>query len=76
MRQLPARITRLIMQLVRDDRGQDLVEYALLTGLIAAGGVLLASQLAGAMEAAYNDSNTASQAAWEPCPPGSGAACK
>ena len=69
------RVATLIAQLVRDDSGQDLVEYALLTGLIAAGSVLLFSQLAAAMEAAYNDANTASQDAWEPCPPGSGAAC-
>ena len=69
------RVATLIGQLVHDDSGQDLIEYALLTGLIAAGSALLFSQLAAAMEAAYNDSNTAAQDAWEPCPPGSGAAC-
>ncbi len=70
-------VARLIAQLVIDDRGQDLIEYALLTGLIAVGSILLFSQLAAAMEASYNNSNTASQNAWEPCPPASsGLACK
>src|SRR5262245_59252302 len=67
----------LIAKLVSDDSGQDLVEYALLTGLIAVGSVLLFSQLAAAMEASYSNSNTATQNAWEPCPPASsGLACK
>ena len=63
------RVATLIAQLVRNDGGQDLIEYALLTGLIAAGSVLLLSQLAAAMEASYNNSNMASQNAWEPSPP-------
>ena len=71
------RLATLIAQLVRDDSAQDLIEYALLTGLIAVGSVLLFSQLSAAMEASYNNSNTASQNAWEPCPPASsGLACK
>jgi Flp pilus assembly pilin Flp len=64
------RIAAFIAQLVHDDSAQDLIEYGLLTGLIAVGGVLLFSQIAAAMEAFYNNSNAASQNAWEPCPPG------
>lgn len=63
------RLATLIAQLVHDDSAQDLIEYALLTGLIAIGSVLLFSQLSSAMEASYNNSNTASQNAWEPSPP-------
>ncbi len=35
------RVGRLLRQLARDDRGQDLIEYALLTGIIAIAGILL-----------------------------------
>ncbi len=60
-----------VTQLVRDESGQDLVEYAVLTGLIAVGSVLLFSQLAALMEGSYDGWNAASQDAWEPCPPAS-----
>ena len=63
-------VATLFRRLLLDDTGQDLIEYALLTGLIAVGSVVLFSQLAAAMEGSYNSSNTASQNAWEPCRPG------
>ena len=63
------RVSAFIALLVHDDSAQDLIEYGLLTGLIAVGSALLFSQLAAAMEASYNNSNTASQNAWEPSPP-------
>lgn len=70
------RIATLIEELVQDESAQDLLEYALLTGLISIGTVLVFSQLAEAMEASYSNANTASQNAWEPCPPASsGLAC-
>jgi len=75
---LPAqtRTAQFIVRLIHDDSGQDLVEYAVLTALIAVGSVLLFSALAGVMGVSYNNWNTASQNAWEPCPPiGSGLAC-
>jgi Flp pilus assembly pilin Flp len=62
-------VATLFRRLLLDDTGQDLIEYALLTGLIAVGTVLLFSLLAAAMKASYNSSNTASQNAWEPGPP-------
>lgn len=69
-------VARFMAQLVHDESGQELIEYALLTGLLAIGSVLLFSQLAAAMEASYNSSNIASQNAWQPCPPASsGLAC-
>jgi len=71
-----SRVATLVAQLLHDDSAQDLIEYALLTGVIAVGSVLLFSQLAAAMEASYNSSNIASQNAWQPCPPASsGLAC-
>ena len=63
-------VAAFIARLVHDDSAQDLIEYALLTGVIAVGSVVLFSQLADGLEAAYEGSNTASQSAWEPCAPG------
>ena len=59
-----------IFRLVIDDRGQDLVEYALLSGAIGVAGILLFPVIAGAMGTAYSSWNDAVKAAWEPCPPG------
>ena len=38
-----------LRELVRDDSGQDLIEYALLAGLIALGTVVATTQLSGAL---------------------------
>ena len=45
-------LTRL-RALTRDDRGQDLIEYALLAGLIALGSVLLLGQAGTQVEAIW-----------------------
>jgi Flp pilus assembly pilin Flp len=55
--------------LVSDDSGQDLIEYALLTGIIGISGVLILSTLSTTMGAAYSSWNMAGQNAWQPCPP-------
>jgi Flp pilus assembly pilin Flp len=60
-----------IVRLLVDDRGQDLVEYALLSGIIGIAGVLLFPTIAGKMAAAYTSWQANAQASWEPCPPGS-----
>jgi Flp pilus assembly pilin Flp len=52
-----------------DDNGQDLVEYALLSGIISIGSVLLLSLVTDAMRGAYVGWHTAAHTAWEPCPP-------
>ena len=52
-----------------DDRGQDLIEYGLLTAIIGVAGLLALSAISTKMGAAYNGWNTASQNAWQPCPP-------
>jgi Flp pilus assembly pilin Flp len=52
-----------------DERGQDLIEYGLLTGIVGITMILALGPIAGKMETSYNSWNTASQDAWEPCPP-------
>jgi Flp pilus assembly pilin Flp len=58
-----------VTRFATDDRGQDLIEYALLTALIGVSGVLVLSTLSTQMGIAYNGWNTAGQNAWQPCPP-------
>jgi Flp pilus assembly pilin Flp len=59
----------LAAKLLSDDSGQDLIEYALLTAIIAISGVLILSTLSTTMGTAYKGWNTAGQNAWQPCPP-------
>ena len=56
-------------QLVSDDSGQDLIEYALLTAIVGISGVLILSALSMTMGTAYSSWNTAGQNAWEPGSP-------
>jgi Flp pilus assembly pilin Flp len=66
----PSRFVRaLAAQFISDDSGQDLIEYALLTAIIAISGVLILSTLSTTMGTAYKGWNTAGQNAWQPCPP-------
>jgi Flp pilus assembly pilin Flp len=60
---------RLAWQLVAHDDGQDLIEYALLTGLIAVGGALVFPSIRDKMAAAYQAWLNGAQAIWEPPPP-------
>jgi Flp pilus assembly pilin Flp len=53
---------KLVTRLVRDDRGQDLIEYGLLIGIITAGAVVSIS-LIGPRVAAYYDP------LWDALPP-------
>lgn len=61
---------RALTYFVIDDRGQDLVEYALLSGIVGVAGILLFPVIAGKMSAAYTSWQSGAQTAWEPCPPG------
>ena len=56
-------------QLVADERGQDLIEYALLTGIIALAWVIAFPQLRDRMGDAYEAWNANVQSIWEPPPP-------
>ena len=55
--------------LVACEEGQDLIEYALLTAIIAIAGLLVFSTYSTKMGNAYSGWNTGAQNAWEPCPP-------
>jgi Flp pilus assembly pilin Flp len=66
---------RLLGCLVTDDSGQDLVEYALLAGLIALVTIPALNAIEAALKAAYLSWNTAMQACWQMPAPGKGGGC-
>jgi Flp pilus assembly pilin Flp len=57
------------VRLLADERGQDLIEYALLTGIIAVAGALVFPPLTSRMADAYQAWNTNVQDIWRPPPP-------
>jgi len=59
-----------IVNFVVDDSGQDLVEYAVTTGMVTVTSLLAAVLLALYLGAAYSRVETGMQALWEPCAPG------
>jgi len=63
------RVTSLLKRLCKEDSGQDLIEYVLLTGIIAIAGVLVFPTIQSKMAAAYQNWNTGAQAIWDPPPP-------
>jgi Flp pilus assembly pilin Flp len=62
-------LARVGRRLVADSGGQDLIEYALLTGIIAVGGALVFPTIRDKMGAAYQAWLSGGQAIWEPPPP-------
>jgi Flp pilus assembly pilin Flp len=56
-------VCRQAVRLFTDDRGQDLIEYALLTALVAVAGMLVIPSILTGMANAYNGWNTNAQAA-------------
>jgi hypothetical protein len=56
-------------ELLFGDDGQDLIEYALLTGLIAVAGALIFPAFRTRMGEAYQAWNTGIQDLWVPPPP-------
>jgi hypothetical protein len=69
-RLLTDRAKRRVVGLLADDTGQDLIEYALLTGIIAVAGALLFGPIRTRMGAAYVEWNADAQEIWVPPPPG------
>jgi Flp pilus assembly pilin Flp len=63
------RLGRVLSRLVRAKSGQDLIEYALLTGIIAIAGILVFPTIQTKMAATYQAWNDGAQAAWQPDPP-------
>ena len=61
--------SRLIRQLIRDERGQDVVEYALLTAFFGLCAVLAWTNLREALGITYRGTTTGVQGLWDPPPP-------
>jgi Flp pilus assembly pilin Flp len=57
------------ISLLRDEEGQDLLEYALLASIVALAGVLLLPAMRAAMSAVFSDGRTAIDALWIPNDP-------
>ena len=55
-----------------DERGQDLIEYALLTASIGLAGAATWPLVEGAIGAAYRALDANTQSLWEPPPPSGG----
>ena len=62
-------IVRYMGALGRDDRGADLVEYALLASFIAIAGVLFFPSIGAKLSSAFNNWGTNVYNAWEPADP-------
>jgi Flp pilus assembly pilin Flp len=59
----------LARRLLVEETGQDLIEYGLLTGIVAVGGVLVFTSIRDKMAAAYAGWGLEIQENWEPDPP-------
>ena len=57
------------VRLAVEDRGQDLVEYALLTAAIGLAGIVAWPTIVGSMGATYQGWDTGVQNLWEPADP-------
>ena len=60
---------RALVRLVNEDSGQDLVEYALLTGAVGASALLFFALLSAILGFQYSVWLTGAYNVWEPCPP-------
>lgn len=63
---------RWIVDCARDERGQDLIEYALLTAAIGVASIATWPLVASSIGTAYRALDTNTQGLWEPPPPGGG----
>lgn len=61
-----------IVACARDERGQDLIEYALLTAAVGVAGIATWPFIATSIGTAYRALDTNTQGLWEPPPPGGG----
>jgi len=60
---------RRLLQLLRDDEGQDLIEYALLTAFFALSAVAAWETIRDAVGLTYTGATTGVQGLWDPPPP-------
>ena len=59
----------LLKRFVLEENAQDLIEYALLTGIISVGSILLLLAIRGQMQSAYTTWSTQAQDRWDPADP-------
>jgi Flp pilus assembly pilin Flp len=62
----------LLERLVADESGQDIIEYALLAGLVGTAGFSVLPTIVTQMSTAYQSWISGASAAWEPCAPALG----
>jgi len=65
-------LIRLVRALVADDRGQDLVEYALLASFVGLIGAAAFTSIESAIQSTYTTWNTNNNSNWQMPDPGSG----
>ena len=65
-------LPQVIRQLVADERGQDLVEYVLLTAFFGLCALAAWEGIRDALGVTYRGATTGVQSIWEPPPPPSG----
>jgi len=63
-------LIRCVLRFVRDENGQDLVEYALLTAIVGLASILIFPSIATKMGAAYFSWVDGAESKFMPCPPG------
>ena len=62
-------MTSLFYRLLTDETGQDLIEYAMLTGALALASVVAFAAISSAINAVYLTWDSSTQAIWEPQAP-------
>ena len=67
-----ASLPSVIVALLRDESGQDLIEYALLTAAVGVAGIATWPTIANSIGTAYRALNLNTQALWAPPSPGGG----
>jgi Flp pilus assembly pilin Flp len=69
------KLQALLIRLVIDDRGQDLIEYGLLASIVGIAGILVVPTIAEKMDAAFESWIVGAYDDWCPDDPGGGATC-
>ena len=65
-------MTRMLSRLIRDERGQDTIEYVLLTAALAFVSVAMWPAIETAIQQSYQQLDQNTQDLWEPPPPSGG----
>jgi Flp pilus assembly pilin Flp len=71
MQDMEPTVRQLAARFLREDSGQDLIEYGLLTGIVVAIGIVVFTTIQGKMGAAYQAWEGSAQSNWVPNPAGS-----